>query len=197
MTISKEIELRLGFVQEVDKLKQIMRRSHLFDGSRLENTAEHSWHIALMAIVFAPHACAGVNLERVLGMLLVHDLVEIDAGDTFAFDIEGMKSKVQREQVAADRIFGLLPSDTGNYLRGLFDEFESADSAEANFARALDRLAPLLANKNNQGGTWKAHQICEAQVRARMDPIRIGIPALWPFVEQVIGVAMSRGEIAP
>ena len=139
-------EQQLRFIVEIDRLKNVLRRTLLTDASRRENSAEHSWHIALMAPLLAEHACEPVNVERVMRMLLVHDIVEIDAGDTFAYDANGNADKAERERRAADRLYGLLPDDQARELRAAWEEFEAAESAEARFAHALDRLQPLLQN---------------------------------------------------
>jgi putative hydrolase of HD superfamily len=187
---------QIAFIVEIDQLKQVLRKTRLMDGSRHENSAEHSWHLALMAIVLAEHAVEPVDLGRVVAMLLVHDLVEIDAGDTFAFDVEANLSKVEREIAAAERVFGLLPGEQATALRRLWDEFELGETAEARFAVALDRLEPLLCNAHNEGGTWREHAVRQAAVARRMAPISIGAPGLWPLVSQVIESAVQAGQIA-
>jgi putative hydrolase of HD superfamily len=186
---------QIAFVVEIDRLKQVLRKTRLMDGSRNENSAEHSWHLALMAIVLAEHAAEPIDLLRVLAMLLVHDLVEIDAGDTFAFDAEANLSRVEREQVAAERIFGMLPHDQGPPLRALWEEFEHGATPDARFAVALDRLEPLLCNHRNDGGTWREHHVARSAVLRRMAPIYHGAPPLWPFVEQVIEAADRAGAL--
>ncbi len=186
---------QLSFLVEVDKLKQVLRRTSLLDGSRRENSAEHSWHLALMALVLAEHSGAVIDLRHVLMMLLVHDIVEVDAGDTFAFDLEGNATKVEREQLAATRIFGLLPEEQGDALRGVWDEFEAGETAEARFAHALDRLAALLSNHHNDGGTWRQYSVSREAVLRRMEPIREGAPGLWPLVLQVVEEASAAGAL--
>ena len=177
---------QLAFVAEIDRLKRIIRRTPIMDGSRLENSAEHSWHLAVMAVVLAEHAEAGTDVGRVIRMVLVHDLVEIDAGDTFAYDVVANVGKEDREQRAADRIFGLLPSAQGVELRALWDEFEAGATPEARFAVALDRLQPLLANDRARGGSWMTHAVTREQVVARMRPIERSMPALWPVVLETV-----------
>ena len=186
---------QLSFLVEVDKLKQVLRQTCLIDGSRRENSAEHSWHLALMALVLAEHAGAVVNLHHVLVMLLVHDIVEVDAGDTFAFDMQANATKAEREQLAAARIFSLLPEEQGKLLRSAWDEFEAGVTAEARFANALDRLAGLLSNQHNDGGTWRRHHVSREAVLRRMEPIREGAPGLWPFVMQVVDEAAASGAL--
>ncbi|SRR6266545_293238 len=187
---------QLRFVVEVDRLKQVLRQTLLMDGSRRENSAEHSWHLALMAVVLAEHAGGAVDQRRVLEMLLLHDVVEVDAGDTFAFDLVANHSRAEREQAAAVRLFGLLPGEQGHALRALWEEFESGATPEARFANALDRLEPLLCNYLTQGGTWKRYGVARDAVLRRMAPIETGAPPLWPFVLRVIDAACAAGYIA-
>lgn len=192
----ERLSRQLRFIVEVDRLKQVLRQTTLIDGSRRENSAEHSWHLALMATVLAEYADGRADVARVLRMLLLHDVVEVDAGDTFAFDVLGYASKADRERAAAERLFGLLPVDQGSELRALWEEFEAAESADARFANALDRLQPLLHNYHTGGGTWKRHGIARGAVLRRMAPIAEGAPELWPFVLQVIEAACAAGYIA-
>ncbi len=192
---SEAVRQQLAFVIETDRLKQVLRRTHLMDGSRLENSAEHSWQIALMASILAEHAAEPVNLAHTIELLLVHDLVEIDAGDTFAFDSQGYLSKADREQAAAERIFGLLPNEQSMSLHALWEEFEAGETPEARFAVALDRLAPMLSNTLNNGGTWREHHITRAAILRRMDPIRTAIPILWPLVLQVVDDIERQGYL--
>jgi putative hydrolases of HD superfamily len=186
---------RVAFIREADRLKEILRRTHIMGGARLENSAEHSWHLALMAITLLPYAPGPLNTEHVLRMLIVHDLVEIDAGDTFAFDVQGNATKRARELAAADRLFGLLPEPEAQELRALWDEFEAEETPEARFALAVDRFEPLLCNIGNQGGTWREHNIGREAVLRRMDPIRTGAPGLWPYVLSVVDAAVAEGHI--
>ncbi|HEX9938666.1 MAG TPA: HD domain-containing protein [Longimicrobium sp.] len=188
---------RIRFALEADRLKSVMRRTRLVDGSRHENTAEHSWHLGILAMLLGDTACQGVNAGRVLRMLLVHDLIEIDAGDTFAFDELGYLDKSDRETVAARRLFGLLPDDQGLELRELWEEFEAGETADARFAVALDRFQPLLLNYFGGGGSWSEHEITRSQVLRRMAPIEHGAPGLWPFVLDVIERACAAEWISP
>jgi len=190
------LEQQLAFVVEIDKLKQMLRQTELIDGSRRENSAEHSWHLALMALTLAEHAGAPVDLAHVVRLVLVHDLVEIDAGDTFCYDAQANLSKAEREQAAAARVFGLLPEEQGRALRALWDEFEAGETAEARFANALDRLEPLLQNFRTEGGTWRAHELPLVAVLRRMEPIRTGAPPLWPYVLRVVEDSCAAGYIA-
>lgn len=193
---SLRLAQQIQFIIEIDKLKQILRQTLLTDGSRQENSAEHSWHLALMAVVLAEYApVPGIDVLRVIKMLLIHDLVEIDAGDTFCYDMQGNQSKAVREKQAATRLFGLLPEEQGAELRSLWEEFEAQETADAQFATALDRLQPLLHNQQTQGGTWRIHGITVAQVQQRMQPIETGAPALWSFVQQVLEECITVGYI--
>ena len=177
---------QIQFIIEIDRLKQVIRQTLLTDGSRWENSAEHSWHLAVMAIVLAEYAPEGVDIFHAIKMLLIHDLVEIDAGDTFCYDVQGNESKAAREAQAALRLFGLLPADQGSELRLLWDEFEKKETPTAKFAAALDRIQPLLHNQQTQGGTWGIHGIRRDQVMKRLASVETGAPELWPFVLQVI-----------
>lgn len=184
---------QIEFLVEIDKLKGILRRSYVLDASRLENTAEHSWHLAMMALVLAEHADAPADMTTVLKMLVVHDLVEIDAGDTFVYDTAGAATKDAREAAAADRIFALLPPDQGSELRRLWEEFDTGDSPEARFARSLDRLMPLLHNVAAEGRSWQEHGIEPDQVRARNATIADGSAQLWAYARALIDTAERNG----
>ena len=188
-------ERQLEFLIDADRLKGVLRQTLLCDGSRRENSAEHSWHLALMAAVLAEHADATVDVSRVIRMLVIHDLVEIDAGDTFAYDVGANVDRTTREQLAADRIFGLLPPEQGSALRALWEEFETRTTPDARFAVALDRLQPLLNNHRSGGGSWRTHGIHRSQVLLRMEPIRDALPALWPTVESIIADNCALGHI--
>jgi putative hydrolase of HD superfamily len=186
---------QIQFIIEIDRLKQIMRQTLLMDGSRRENSAEHSWHLAVMAIALVDYAPEGVDICHAIKMLLIHDLVEIDAGDTFCYDVQGNDSKAVREAQAALRLFGLLPADQGSELRLLWDEFEAGETPTAKFAVALDRIQPLLHNQQTQGGTWRIHGISRNQVMKRVAPVETGAPELWPFVLQLIDDCVTAGYL--
>ena len=183
---NERLEKQLAFLVEADRLKNVLRRSLLTDASRRENSAEHSWHLALTAMVLAEYSPVPVDLARVLRMLTVHDIVEIDAGDTFAYDKEGNATKEDRERRGADRIFGLLPDETGKDLRGLWEEFEARVTPDACFANAVDRIQPFLQNRATDGGTWRIYKLSREEVLVRMEPIRTALPALWPLVLKVL-----------
>lgn len=195
MSSPDRLDRQLAFLVEADRLKGVLRQTTLCDGSRRENSAEHSWHLALMAAVLAEHAGPEVNVGRVMRMLLVHDLVEIDAGDTFAYDVAGNVDREARERRAAERIFGLLPGEQAAELRALWDEFEARATTESRFAVALDRLQPLLANHRSGGGSWVRHAVSRGQVLARMEPIREALPSVWPMVERIVDESCECGWI--
>lgn len=188
---------QVEFILEIDKLKRVLRQTYLTDGSRRENDAEHSWHLAVMAVLLAEEAVVpGVELLRVVKMALIHDLVEIDAGDTFVYDVAGYEDKAQREQEAAARIFGLLPADQGAEFRALWEEFERRETPEARYAAALDRFQPLLHNFATQGRLWKERGVTAAQVIAHNRHIAEGSPRIWQYVHGLIQQAVADGFLA-
>ncbi|MEL6169454.1 MAG: HD domain-containing protein [Pseudomonadota bacterium] len=192
--MSDRIASQVAFLEEIDRLKTVLRASHLHDGSRRENSAEHSWHVALFALVLAEHASDEVDPLRVLKMLLLHDIVEIDAGDMPIHGGGDPAKKARLEKAAADRIFALLPADQAADFRALWDEYEDGDTADARFARAMDRFQPPLSNLANGGGTWAEYNVTYPQMEARVAPaIRKGTPALWawlgPQLERYFGAA--------
>lgn len=195
--MNQRLQQQMAFICEIDQLKTVLRQTLLMDRSRQENSAEHSWHLALMALTLAEYAPAEVNLTLAMQQLLLHDLVEIDAGDTFCYDVAANQSKAEREAAAADRLFGLLPADQGSWLRALWEEFEAQHTPTARFAAALDRIQPLLHNQRTAGGTWKRHGITREQVLQRMAPVEVGAPSLWPFVLQVLEDCVEAGYIQP
>ncbi|HVS65996.1 MAG TPA: HD domain-containing protein [Thermoanaerobaculia bacterium] len=190
---SARLARQLEFVLEVDRLKSVLRRTTLSDRSRHENSAEHSWHLALMAILLAEHAEVEIDLARTVEMLLVHDVVEVDAGDTFCYDQTGNLDKEERERRAAERLFGLLPEDQGERLRSLWDEFERRETPEARFAAALDRLQPMMLNYLTEGHSWQQHGVREHQVLERNRPIEDGSRDLWSLAERFLEDAVDSG----
>jgi putative hydrolase of HD superfamily len=197
MTDTDRLARQIAFVVEIDKLKGVLRQNVLTDRSRRENSAEHSWHIALMALVLAEHAEPGVDVLRVLKMLLIHDLVEIDAGDTFLYDDTAAADQAAREHKAAERIYGLLPPDLASELRTLWTEYEAGESADARFGRALDRLQPVLLNYHTEGQMWRANGVRGAQVLARNRVIARGSADLWRYIEPLIRDAIAKGWLKP
>jgi putative hydrolases of HD superfamily len=187
---------QIQFILEADKLKTITRNTLLTDRSRFENSAEHSWHAALTAVVIFDAAHVnGMDLSHIVRMLLVHDLVEIDAGDTFCYSPEQRKTQMRREQKAAERIFGLLPDQQADELRQLWQEFEARQTPEARFANAIDRLQPLLQAIQTQGKTWRQNRIRKDQVIERMQPVRAALPSLWGYVVELIEDAADKGYL--
>jgi putative hydrolases of HD superfamily len=190
---NERLNAQLRFILEVDKLKRVLRQNLLVDGSRRENSAEHSWHLALSARTFAEHAPEGTDIDRVTEMLLIHDIVEIDAGDTFLFDQVNTETQDERERAAADRLFPLLPEDQAARARALWDEFEERATPEARFARAVDRLAPMLANWHNEGGAWVRFGVTRAQVMEKVKLVSEGSEALGAYATALIDDADRRG----
>lgn len=194
----ERLKQQINFLMEIDKLKVILRRTMVTDNSRLENTAEHSWHLAMFAMMLCEHANEpDLNVMRVIRMVLIHDIVEIDAGDTMLYDLVGREDKEVREQAAADRIFDLLPEDQQDEIRQLWDEFEERETSEALFATALDRLHPLLHNYYTEGATWKKYGITSSQVMEANAHIADGSEILWEFAEELIRSSVAKGYLSP
>jgi putative hydrolase of HD superfamily len=191
--LDPDLAARLRFALEADSLKSVLRRNSVTDGSRRENTGEHSWHIALMAIVLAPYSAEPVDLGRVVEMLLVHDLVEIDAGDTFVYDTEALEQKEELETRAADRLFALIPGDDGVRLRQRWDEFEAAVTPEARYAHSIDRIAPLLLNHANHGELWQEYGLTSERVLGMNARIEAGAPDLWTAARTLLLDAIDNG----
>ncbi len=186
--MTDRLEAQFAFLNEADRLKSVLRATTLVDGSRVENSGEHSWHLALYALVLADQAGPGVDINRVIRMLLIHDLVEIDVGDVPIHSANGLAhasiETITAEAKAADRIFGLLPGDLREDFRALWEEFEAADSPDARFAKSLDRVQPVMANLMSGGGTWKTYDVTYDQLEARVgSKIAKGAPGLWTWVK--------------
>ena len=192
---TERLDRQVEFILEIDKLKGVLRRSYLAGGERRENSAEHCWHVAVMTLLLAEYANDSVDPLRVLKMLLIHDIVEIDAGDTFCYDEVGALDQAEREGRAADRLFGLLPDDQGAELRQTWEEFETGTSPEAKFARGIDRLMPLLHNYYTQGRAWQEHGVSSGQVISRNAHIGEGSQALWQFAEALIEDSVAKGYL--
>ena len=189
---------QIEFIAECDKLKEIFRQTLNTQSRRAENDAEHSWHLCLCVIVLAEHAnLPGLDVLRVLKMLIVHDLVEIDAGDTFAYDTAAMAGQHDREVIAAERIFGLLPPDQAAEFRALWDEFEAKETAEAKFATACDRFQPMLLNCRTQGAGWAKHGVTHDRVVARNRHIADGSAELWRYAEAMLAEIVAAGQLPP
>lgn len=184
---------QIEFIKEIDKLKYIQRRTKLINSDRNENDAEHSWHLAIMAVVLAEHANEPVDILKVVKMLLIHDLVEIDAGDTFIYDTQKDHTNTDEERLAAQRIFGMLPEAQAEELIDIWEEFEAGNSAEAKFARAMDRLEPLLQNSSNNGGTWKEFDVPYSKVYNKKKVIKEGAETIWNYAENLLNENVAKG----
>jgi len=189
------IDEQLAFLVEMDKAKNVFRQSYLTDDSRKENDAEHMWHLGMCVMVLVEHAGESVDVATVLQMVLLHDVVEIDAGDTYIYDEVGQATKAAREDAAADRLFGILPPDQCAVLRALWEEFEARVTPEARFAAAVDRLQPLLLNFATEGRAWKEHGMTEGRVRAVNAKIVEGSPELWAAADRLLTEAVERGYL--
>ena len=194
--MKENLKKQLEFLIEVDKMKTVLRQTMLIDKSRQETDAEHSWHFALMALTLLEYAgLDNVDINRVIKMALLHDLVEIYAGDTFAYDVKGNADKEIREKEAADRLFSLLPAEQCTYFRGLWEEFDKMETPDAMYAAAIDRLQPFVSNYKTDGYTWVKHKVTASSIYKRMLPVKDAIPELWEFVEFVIKDSCDKGYI--
>jgi putative hydrolase of HD superfamily len=196
--IDQRLTRQIAFIAEIDKLKGVLRRTLIMDGSRLENTAEHSWNISVFAMLmheYTENPCP--SLDRVIRMLLLHDIVEIDAGDTFAYDTVGYADKEERELAAAHRLFGLLPDDQREEWMGLWREFETGETVDARYANAMDRLLPLLHNYYTGGASWVKNGIVRSQVVRRIAPVERVAPTLWRFATELLDRAVEKGILQP
>lgn len=192
---SERLQKQIRFIIEIDKVKNIFRQTYLADAGRKENDAEHSWHIALMAYLLQEYAEEPVDVSKVMIMVLIHDLVEIDAGDTYAYDDAGAETKRERESSGADRIFGLLPEDQGKYFRELWEEFEAYETPEAKYAHLLDNFQPLLLNDAADGISWKEHQVKKSQIYKRNEKIEETSKAVWKKMQEIIQKNIDCGHV--
>lgn len=190
-----KLERQIQFIKEIDGLKEILRRSLIMSGGRRENTAEHSWHLAMMVMTLHEHSNQPIDVAHTMKLVLNHDIVEIDAGDTFAYDTVGYEDKEEREQKAADRLFGLLPEAQAEELMALWHEFEARETAESKFANAVDRLSPLILNHQNKGVSWQKHGVRKSQVLARCGHMAEGSAVLWDYALELIEDAVAQGWI--
>lgn len=194
---SDKMKNQIAFIIEIDEMKRILRRNLHADGSKRENDAEHSWHFAVMAMILEEYCADKADIGKVIKIALVHDLIEIYAGDTFAYDAKGNEDKEEREKKSADRLFGMLDPEQGAYFRALWDEFEAMETPESRYANAIDRLQPLLLNYLTDGHTWKLGDVHAPQILKRMDIIRTATPELWHIVEGIISTSIEKGILKP
>ncbi len=195
MNMDERLEKQLAFALEIDKEKNILRQTHLSGHGRRENDAEHAWHMAIMAYLLREYSNEEVDIGKVMLMCLIHDIVEIDAGDTYAYDAKGLTTQKAREDAAKERIFSLLPEDQKKELIGLFDEFEEFQTAESKFAHAMDNLQPLMLNNSNGGGDWREHQVNADQVYGRQSKTSLGSKKLYEVTDQIIREHIKQGNI--
>lgn len=193
--MDERLKKQLEFVLEIDKEKNIFRQTHLTGQGRNENDAEHAWHMAIMAYLLREYANEPVDIGRVMLMCLIHDIVEIDAGDTYAYDAEGLKTQKAREDAAKERIFSLLPEDQKQELLQIFDEFEAFQTPEAKFARAMDNLQPLLLNNSNDGGDWKEHEVTAENVYGRQRKTKLGSEKLFEVTDRILKENIAKGNL--
>ncbi len=190
---NERLKKQIEFIKEIDKIKYIQRRTKLFNSDRHENDAEHSWHLAMMTIVLAEHSNVQIDILKVLKMVLIHDIVEIDAGDTFIYDTNKSHSNTDEERDAANRIFGLLPQEQALEFISIWEEFEKGASNEAKFAKSMDRLEPLLQNTSNDGGTWKEFGVKYKTVYEKKKVIKEGSDELWNFADELLQDSVKKG----
>ncbi len=193
--MDERLKKQLDFILEIDKEKNILRQTHLSGHGRRENDSEHAWHMAIMAYLLRDYANTSVDITKVMLMCLIHDIVEIDAGDTYAYDAEGLKTQKAREDVAKERIFSLLPEDQKKELVALFDEFEDFTTPESKFAHAMDNLQPLLLNNSNGGGDWREHGVSAEQVYGRQKKTALGSEKLYEVTDQIIQEHIEKGNL--
>lgn len=192
----ERLEQQMQFILELDKQKKIGRQTYLADASRKEGDAEHAWHMAIMAFLLADYANEKIDVLKTIKMILLHDVVEIDAGDTYAYDVKGNQTKKDREQKAADRIYGMLPEDQKAECRALWEEFEAMESPEAKFANTLDKVQPALLNHASKGRSWKEHGVKKSQIMERNVNTHQGSEVLWDYVKAIIEENTKNGNIA-
>lgn len=191
----ERFQKQLNFILEADKEKNIFRQTHLSGHGRRENDAEHAWHMAIMIYLLKEYANEEIDVAKTMVMALIHDIVEIDAGDTYAYDTAGLETQKEREEKAAERIFGMLPEDQKAELKSLFEEFEAYETPEAKFARAMDNFQPLLLNDSNDGGDWKEHGVCRSQIMGRHKKTRLGSEEIGQYSEELIMENVKQGNI--
>ena len=191
----ERLKKQIDFVLEIDKEKNILRQTHLTDYRRQENDAEHAWHMAIMIYLLKEYANEEFDVAKAMMMALIHDIVEIDAGDTYAYDTKNLETQKEREEKAAERIFGLLPEEQKQELKGLFEEFEACESPEAKFARVMDNFQPILLNDSNNGEDWKVHKIKKSQVENRQKSSQLGSKDIWEYTSELIERNVKKGNL--
>ena len=195
ISMDDRLKEQIDFILEIDKMKEILRQNYLADGSARENDADHSWHLAMMALILSEYSNEKVDVTRVVPMVLTHDLVEIDAGDTYAYDEAGALTKEKREKAAADRIFGILPKEQGTWMRGLWDEFEACNTPESKFAHVLDNSLPLFLNHAAGGISWKEHKVKRSQIYKRNRITGDVSAKIWEYIQELIQENINKGNI--
>ena len=193
--MNERLQKQMNFILEIDKEKNIFRQTHLTNHGRNENDAEHAWHMAIMTYLLKEHANKKIDVAKTMMMCLIHDIVEIDAGDTYAYDTEGLKTQKAREDLAKERIYSILPDDQKTELIALFDEFEANETPEARFAHAMDNFQPLLLNNSNDGGDWKEHQVTAEKVYGRQSKTKLGSEAIYEVTDQILQSHIKKGNL--
>lgn len=195
LDLDERLKKQLEFSLEIDKEKNVLRQTHLTNHGRREDDAEHAWHMAVMAYILKEYSNQKIDIARTMIMCLVHDIVEIDAGDTYAYDEEGKKTQSEREQKAKDRIFSILPDDQAEEMKEIFDEFEKNDTPEARFAHAMDNIQPIILNNSNGGSDWKDHSVSAAQVMERQKKTKPGSEILYSLAEKIVRMNTEKGNL--
>ena len=193
--MNERLQKQMNFILEIDKEKNIFRQTHLTNHGRNENDAEHAWHMAIMTYLLKEHANKKIDVAKTMMMCLIHDIVEIDAGDTYAYDTEGLKTQKAREDLAKERIYSILPDDQKTELTNLFDEFETNETPEARFAHAMDNFQPLLLNNSNNGGDWKEHQVTAEKVYGRQSKTKLGSETIYEATDQILQNHIKKGNL--
>ena len=193
--MKERIEQQLSFVLDIDKLKNVFRQTHLSLNGRNENDAEHSWHMAIMAYILKEYSNDDIDIAKAMLMCLIHDIVEIDAGDTYAYDADRLNSQKERENVAKERLFSILPEEQKKEFTDLFDEFELNESPEAKFVHAMDNLQPLILNNSNNGGDWREHNVTAEQIYKRQNKTKLGSQKLFEITDKIIQDNIKKGNI--
>ena len=193
--MNERLQKQMNFILEIDKEKNIFRQTHLTNHGRNENDAEHAWHMAIMSYLLKEHANAKIDIAKTMMMCLIHDIVEIDAGDTYAYDTESLKTQKAREDIAKERIYSILPDDQKTELIALFDEFEANETPEARFAHAMDNFQPLLLNDSNNGGDWKEHQVTAEKVYGRQSKTKLGSEIIYDMTDQILQNHIKKGNL--